>query len=784
MQATNDVDCERRQLVTKNRKGCGKIVCIIAIIGLILLGCVIFILLYQGKTTLSEPLSIKTPSPVTLEKIMDFTFEPVRFNGSWISDEELLMKNQYGLITIFNVTSRTSKTILRDTSLTSIASEIQLSADKKYLLIAYNMQKIYRHSSYFSALIYDIQTKKHEAISNSNNEPLVLQLFKWAPKGNGYAYVYYNNVFYRPNATTLEEYRITNNGNSSLYNGVCDWVYEEEIFSDTVALWFSPSGEKLAYASFDDSAIDIMSITYYGEPGIIDSQYPKTYNLRYPKPGRINPTVKLSVVDLKKNAVQSIEISFSQSFTETILNDVTWISNEYICVVAMNRIQNEALILKCNINNGLCEEIMHMENKKGWIIMPTAPLFSSNGNIMLFINSWDQGSNLGGYRHLTLHDVQKNITMPLTHGKYTVIEILSWDHEQNVVYYLATEENKPMNQQVYKIIISEKDPYKSECLSCINENEKCTFASTIFSKKSSYSVQTCAGPGIPTVNVINNNNKKILTWEDNFGLRKILKNVTLPEVQFLIFTVGNGMEAHVKLLLPPHMDKSGKIKYPLLVNVYAGPDSNQVFNRYKVSWETYFCLNNDVIIAYIDGRGSGLKGDDMLFANYKKLGSVEIEDQINVTRQIQEKFPFIDKKKIGIWGWSYGGYATGMALVSDIYKVFKCGASVAPVTDWIYYDSVYTERFMGLPTDKDNKIGYIASSLLTNASKLNKKFLLIHGTLDDNVHYQQSMMFARVLELNDILFQQQSYPDEVHSLSGVRHHFYHTLESFLLECFA
>ncbi|CAH1961628.1 unnamed protein product [Acanthoscelides obtectus] len=252
----------------------------------------------------------------------------------------------------------------------------------------------------------------------------------------------------------------------------------------------------------------------------------------------------------------------------------------------------------------------------------------------------------------------------------------------------------------------------------------------------------------------------------------------------MTFDVAGGFKANVMLRLPPNLDESGSTKYPMVVNVYGGPDTFQVVDRFVLDWGSYLASNKSIIYATIDGRGSGLKGDKMLFSGYRKLGTVEIEDQINVTRLIQNTLSYVDSSRTAIWGWSYGGYAAGMALATDSQKVFKCGISVAPVTDWALYDSIYTERFMGLPTLEDNLKGYEAAQLLKKYEGLrDKEYYLIHGTYDDNVHYQQSMMWSKVLEVNDILFRQQSYPDEDHSLGLVRPHLYHSLENFLDECF-
>ncbi|PNF24642.1 hypothetical protein B7P43_G00739 [Cryptotermes secundus] len=222
----------------------------------------------------------------------------------------------------------------------------------------------------------------------------------------------------------------------------------------------------------------------------------------------------------------------------------------------------------------------------------------------------------------------------------------------------------------------------------------------------------------------------------------------------------------------------------MLVYVYGGPNSVQISDAFTLGWGAYLTTNRSIIYALIDGRGSGLKGDDMKFSVYRRLGSVEIEDQILVTITLQSRFPYIDQTRTAIWGWSYGGYATAMTLAIDRLAIFKCGASVAPVTSWIYYDSIYTERYMGLPSLEDNQQGYNNSDVTRLVENFRgKQFYLLHGNADDNVHYLQAMELSRALELANILFRQQSYPDENHSLRSVLLHVYTSMDQFWAQCF-
>lgn len=221
----------------------------------------------------------------------------------------------------------------------------------------------------------------------------------------------------------------------------------------------------------------------------------------------------------------------------------------------------------------------------------------------------------------------------------------------------------------------------------------------------------------------------------------------------------------------------------MIVYVYGGPNSVEVTDEFTIGFQNYLVTNRKVIYCTIDGRGSGNKGNDMLFSINNRLGTFEIEDQIAVTGYLQERYPFIDRERIGIWGWSYGGYATAMAISKDSDRIFQCGISVAPVTAWIYHDNIYTERYMGLPTLEDSLAGYNSSDVTRRVENMRKHdFMLIHGNGDDNVHFQQAMALSRALQLADILFQQMSYPDEAHGLNGVLPHLYKIMDNFWTNC--
>nr|XP_023020386.1 venom dipeptidyl peptidase 4 [Leptinotarsa decemlineata] len=765
----------------KNRKRKWLLIGVTVVLAVIILLAAIIIVATRKKNSKVGP----TAASLTLDDFLHGKFLTKGFNGTWTSGDDLIYSDSNGNIVLLNLQNKTS-TVLIDSldNLSLVSFDFQLSADGLYLLVASNYQKLYRHSFLALYTIIELNSGERQVL---NPEKRPIQLAVWAPVGNALVYVSENNIFYKSSAKERGAIAITSTV-GYVSNGVPDWVNEEEVFSSNKALWFSPDGRKLAYGRFNDTEVPLMIIPVYGEPGKLSSQYPRANVIKYPKCGAKNPTVSFHFVDLAKPEREFYLEVPNNVKGEEILSAVEWATNDILTAIWMNRVQNRASIVAYDTSQDSVSStiIKNLVASDGWLELFTPPIFSKDGSKLVMILSQDQGGN-SGYRHVVMLNVVENAQdQPLTKGKFVVTSILAWDHEENLIYYLANTESDWTVQHLYAVSAETKNV---TCFTCDlksehNSTTACSYNTAEFSKNSSYYVLTCAGPDVPQVKVFSKNGNEVMQWSNNEELANYLKERQTASLKKMTFDIADGLKAKVLLRLPPNMDTSGQTKYPMLVNVYGGPDTYQVIDKFVLDWGSYLAANKSIIYAAIDGRGSGLKGDRTMFAGYRKLGTVEIVDQINVTRLIQKSLPYVDSSRTAIWGWSYGGYAAGMALATDTEGVFKCAISVSPVTDWALYDSVYTERFMGLPTADDNLKGYEEGQLLKKYEGLrDKEYFLIHGTHDDNVHYQQSMMWAKVLEQNDILFRQQSYPDEDHSLGLVRPHLYHSLENFLDECF-
>ncbi|XP_057327710.1 venom dipeptidyl peptidase 4-like isoform X2 [Microplitis mediator] len=787
------------ELMTKNNRRNWRRLLVGALIAIVVLVLLIAaIILLTGGPDSGSSRTTTTASSITLEEWLGGWLSTKSFNGTWLSDDEILYQDELGNLMIYNVNADDSKLVLPITNPvlgSPLTFDFELSPDRNYLLVMSNHQKFFRYTYLAQYRIVNLKTMEDTLLTVGNSTSL--QLATWASAGNALVYVHLNNIYYRPQAEKPKDYQITNNGVfRSVFNGIPDWVYEEEVFNSNKALWFSPSGKKMVFAYFDDTQTPIMNITYYGYPGSLSFQYTSTIPIHYPKGGTINPTVKLYYVDLEKvvetnGGIELTEIKYPPQLanSERILAAVAFPTENLVSATWMNRIQNRADFHLYDVENSVYNTAHSHQEKHGWVDQFESPHFSRTAAEFLLIQPRKQTDN-DSWMHLLMvtNATTSPVVRDLTSGSFTVTKIVGWDQDNSLVYYLATVSNDPAQQHFYRLSTLEQE-FKPECLSCDVKSQidgsLCLYNDAKLSPDKSRYILTCAGPSVPDISIYNSvNATKIVTWEDNKLLATVVGEKSLPLVKRFTVPIQDGFEAQVRLLIPPGADLTGATKYPLLIFVYGGPNTYQVTEKFNIDWGTYLSTNKNIIYAAIDGRGSGLKGTRMLYSGYRNLGTVEIYDQINVSRHLQDNFPFIDKSKTGIWGWSYGGYAAGMSLAMDRDSVFKCGISVAPVTDWTLYDSIYTERFMGLPIASDNFDGYEQAQLLNKADKIkSNSYYLIHGTLDDNVHYQQSLLLAKVLEQKDILFRQQTYTDEDHGIASTRLHLYHSLENFLGDCF-
>ena len=410
-----------------------------------------------------------------------------------------------------------------------------------------------------------------------------------------------------------------------------------------------------------------------------------------------------------------------------------------------------------------------MAQTNGWFTNTLPILFNKYNQNAEFLAILPDNSNK--YRFRQLFMVGERL-IRLTKENAEVTRVVKWTKDDQI-YYISTLPGEPGTRHLFKLQIGK--PSRT-CLTCnqhvmipqLRQRDKCDSVSISMSKEGSYYMMTCRGPDIPYSCLYKTRtNSLLLLWSDNKRLEHSISAMDTATVKYLKVGVkGSDQKVQVKLFVPPEVKHWPRKKLPLLVYVYGGPGAQYVKKEWQgYEFGAYVAGSLGIVYAIIDPRGSGFQGDAWRHVNYKNLGSVEIADTISVTKYLQDNNDFIDSSKTGLWGISYGGYATLSALTKDRSGVFKCGASGAPVVKWELYDTFYAERFMSTP--QDNPAGYNSSTPLWGLENLrHKKFFLFHGTHDDNVHYQHSMLLSAALEEKDILFRQQTYPDQVRHFSS------------------
>ncbi|XP_076647427.1 venom dipeptidyl peptidase 4 [Halictus rubicundus] len=717
--------------------------------------------------------------PFNLEETYDLSFRAIGFNGTWQTDTDILYTDNYtGDVRVFDVPSGISRTFVDSSILSRYENPLMtFSHDDTYILISYDFKPGFRHSRHQRFDVYDRKHGTYTKIAGGQQIPLA----KWSTTKNALVYILDNDIYYQEfTGQNSRTRRLTFTGVPDVvFHGVPDWVYEEEVLSSAVALWFSPDGRHLAFATYNDTKVKDMAILYYGKPGAMKDQYPTEVKIKYPKAGSPNPIVTLNVVDLDNPSSKLVNLQSPIVDEENVLYTVNWWGT-HVVATWTNRVQNRSILVRYDTaGNG--EDLLYKVETKGWLRVHP-PVYHNRYAVILELQN--EETPAGRFVHAILYEYRFGQLIrlkDLTPSASEVISIVAVDHTREILYYIATGVGQPSQRNMYSVPLDGSE--LPTCVSCniiTPEGNVCTYVFPYFSAKASYYALACTGPNPPFVVIFDSYQNPLYSWEENRSLRRKLAGRSHPRIKNLDVRV-NGYDSKVRLYLPPDFDQ--KKSYPLLINVYSGPNTVRITEQNTNGFESYMVTNRSVIYGHIDGRGSAYKGSKMLFEIYRRIGTVEIEDQIAVTRYLQQTYPWIDANRTAIWGWSYGGFATAMTLATDKDSVFKCGISVAPVSSWIYYDSIYTERFMGLPTPDDNLGGYNRTDVTRRVEGIRgKKYMLIHGTGDDNVHYQQAMALNKALVDKDIMFRQQSYTDEAHGLIGVSPHLYHTMDRFWSNC--
>ena len=648
-------------------------------------------------------------------------------------------------------TSKYLTTILSSNNLNEVSYflDYTFSNDESKILIATSEQPLYRHSKLGLYYIYDVSTKTLIQLSEE-----YVQEPSFSPDGSKVAYVLKNNIYVKDLNKNVT-YQITNDGKlNHVINGVTDWVYEEE-FAFVRAFEWNSSGDQIAYIKFDETIVPEFSMDIYGE-----DLYPFYSEFKYPKAGEINAKVSLHVFNL--NTKKTKEIKVDNKEQNFYIPRIKWTNaNNLLTAQFLNRQQNDLnlWLIDTKTNNS---SVLLNEKDNAYIDITFNLTFLKD-------NSFIWTSEKDGFNHIYHYNVDGSLNQQVTSGKWEVTAYYGFSTKQKKIFYQSTEEGS-INRTVYSIGLNGKNKKKLTSSQGTNEAS--------FSADYSFFINTFSNVTTPPqYTLISSRNAAVhRNIKDNSFLKNKLSTYKWSEKMFYTTEI-NGYDLNYWMIKPHNFDPSKS--YPLLMYQYSGPGSQKVANQWNDSndyWHQYLASKGYVIVC-VDGRGTGFKGAQFKKLTQNQLGKFEVEDQIEAARKFGE-LSYINASKIGIWGWSYGGFMSSNAILKG-NDVFKAAVAVAPVTSWRFYDTIYTERYMDTP--QNNPSGYDDNSPLSHVDKLKGKYLLIHGSADDNVHVQNTMRMVEALIQANKQFEWMIYPDKNHGIYGgnTRLHLYNKMTNFL-----
>ena len=658
-----------------------------------------------------------------------------------------------------------------------------MSQDEQKILLSAGFEPLYRHSGVSDYWIYDLQEKSFTKISKSGKQRLTTM----SPDGKKVAFVRDNNLYWMDLAT-LEEHQVTTDGKvNEIINGTTDWVYEEE-FAITQGFQWSPDSKKIAYMRFDESKVKEYNMQMWG------TLYPEDYRYKYPKAGEDNSVVSLRVYKLESGKTQYPQLAGRENSVGTptsgeweYLPRFQWANANTLAFMRMNRLQNHMQILTINTDKDGSEPdaTLYDEQDNAYVEVPDTWQFITVGKGKKAQEQMLITSEKDGYRHIYLYDMQGNLVKQVTSGDWEVCDVPGIDLKNQRLYY-TSREHHPTQKSLFVIGFDGK---KKQCLNDQTRNVKNTgdmyvlgTYSATFSNGCKYYIRTYSNANEPPVYTLHDANGKLIkVLEDNSELhKKMFAEYGTNRKRFNSFTTSTGTKLNYYTITPKDFNQNKK--YPVLIYVYGGPGNQQVTDSYGYSdfyWYHMLAEKGYVVFCF-DGRGTGGRGADFKKQTYGDLGRMECEDAIEAARWLGQQ-SWVDKDRIGIWGWSFGGYLSTLSLLKG-NDVFKMAIAVAPVMNWRYYDNIYTERFLGLP--KDNAKGYDENSPLNFADRLKGNYLLIHGTGDDNVHFQNSAEMVEKLENAGKQFEFRIYPNKNHSIydatGNTRLNLYQLMTDFIM----
>ncbi len=708
------------------------------------------------------PLTVATQETISLEGIWkQGLFSAQRVPGfNFMNDGRHYSRLENNRIVQYDLTTGTQTGALFDgnglsnnNDFNGQISSYSFSEDESKLLIQSERESIYRRSFKAQYFVYDRASQSLEPLFPDGK----VQYATFNPQGNKVAFVYLNDLYFKDLKTNTLTRVTTDGEQNAIINGAADWVYEEE-FSMSKAFEWSPDGERLAWLRFDEREVPEFTMTNYKQ-----GLYPEYVTFKYPKVGENNARVTAHIFQL--NQGQRMEVAKSK-LEDYYLPRLQWTTEaDELVVTELNRHQNQMTLFLVNANDGSSRKLF--EERSNYYIE-----LESTYDYLTFLENGRQfiiASDRDGYNHLYLFNKDGSLDQQLTKGKWEVTNFYGLDERNGKLYFQAAK-NSPLEREVYKVDLSGKK------LQAVAEEAGDNTAQ--FSSNFLYYTLTHSDANTPPVyTVYDRRGREIRTIEDNAPLVKELKKYAVQPVEFFDFKTERGDRLNGWIIKPTNFDE--RRRYPVLMYVYGGPGSQTVNNRWSVSNFAWFQMlaQQGYVVASVDNRGTGARGRDFQKQTYLELGKMETEDQISAAKYLGE-LPFTDPGRIGIFGWSYGGYMSSLGIFKG-NEVFKAAIAVAPVTNWKWYDSIYTERYMR--TLVENEDGYEQNSPVNFADRLKGAYLLVHGMGDDNVHFQHTAEMVNALVDANKPFDTYFYPNRNHGIYGgnTRLHLYQKMTDFL-----
>ncbi|WP_340064610.1 S9 family peptidase [Ascidiimonas aurantiaca] len=627
-------------------------------------------------------------------------------------------------------------------------SSYEFSPDESKLMLATEVTRIYRYSTLGKYYVYDIESKDLTLISEDK-----IQEPAFSPDGTKVAYAKDNNLYIK-DLLSGDTRQITSDGKKNhIINGITDWVYEEE-FGFVKAFAWNASGTHLAYIRFDETEVPEFSMDVYGK-----DLYPDQHVFKYPKAGEVNATVSLHIYELASGTTQQPDLG-----NPYYIPRIKWTEDpNALSVTTMNRHQNDLKLLRYHTEDKKVTTLLHEEDEA--YIDITDNLTFLNDNSFLWTSEKD------GYNHIYLYDRDGKLIRQITSGNWEVTHFYGFNPKEGKVYYQSTETGS-INRAVYSIGINGKG--KKPLADRVGTN------SAVFSADYTYFINTFSNANTPYRYTLHRSKdgKELKEIVNNNVLSEKLKGYEISEKEFSTIRI-NGNDLNMWMIKPADFDPNKQ--YPVFMFQYSGPGSQQVANRWIGINDYWYQMlaQQGYIVVCVDPRGTGFKGAAFKKVTYKELGKYEVEDQIAAAKALGER-PYVDASRIGIWGWSYGGFMSSNCLLKG-NDVFKMAIAVAPVTSWRFYDTIYTERYMRTP--QENASGYDDNSPINFVDRLKGAYLLIHGTGDDNVHVQNTMRMVEALVQANKQFDWALYPDKNHGIYGgnTRLQLYTKMTNFIKE---